>query len=85
MERVYEFNELSGYQVAGFTEYGPSNSGPPLTGARNNEPGPLCIRWLQNGIPVTPYVRVEAGQEHYHPVPGAMNTLVEVSRDLGKC
>jgi hypothetical protein len=85
-ERVYLTETVSSdWQIAGFSEYGPPNSGPGYVGVRNNEPVAMCVGWLSGGVPTGPYFRVEPGQDYYHPVRGAALEGVRISDDLSEC
>jgi hypothetical protein len=84
-ERTYLGTEIGGFQVAGFSEVGPPNSGPGYVGARNNEPVPMCVAWLSSNGVAGPYFRVQPGQDYYHPMRGALLSGLAVTSDLNKC
>lgn len=85
MDRTYLGTEVGGFQVAGFSEVGPPNSGPGYAGVRNNESVAMCVGWLLGGVPTGPYFRVEPGQDYYHPMRGALLEGVRVTNDLSRC
>lgn len=84
-DRTYLGTEVGGYQIAGFSEVGPPNSGPGYVGVRNNEPVAMCVAWLDSAGGRGAYFRIEPGQEVYHPVRGALLSGVGATNDLSKC
>lgn len=84
-DRAYLGTSVGGFQIAGFSEVGPPNSGAGYSGVRNNEPVPMCVAWINPGGVRGAYFRVGPGQEVYHPVRGVQLTGVGATNDLSQC